>query len=70
MDNMASTSTNYKAVLEHSVTTTTTQYVAIKALLQEINPQRSSKYSNRNPGSVRNPDNNDMCKFLKSDATL
>ena len=60
---MASTSTNYKAVLEHSVTTTTTQYMEIKALLQEINPQRSSKYSDRNTGSDRNPDDSNMCKF-------
>ena len=36
MDNMASVATNEKAVLEQIVTTTTTQYAAIKALLQEV----------------------------------
>ena len=60
---MASEATNGKAVLEQIVTTTTTQYATIKALLQEIKPQLSSKNSDRNPCSDRNPDDNDMCKF-------
>ena len=36
MDNTESTATNDKAVLEQLVTTTTTQYAAIKAFLQEL----------------------------------
>ena len=63
MDNMASAATNDKAVLEQLFSTMTTQYAAIKALLQEIKPQRGSNNSDRNPGSDRNPDNDNVRKF-------
>ena len=63
MDNMSSAGTNEKAVLEQLVATTTTQYTATKALLQEIKPQRGSNNSDRNPGSDRNPDNDNVRKF-------
>ena len=70
MDNIASAATNDKAVLEQLFSTTTTQYAAIKALLQEIKPQRGSNNSDRNPGSNRNPHNDGMRKLKKLDATL
>ena len=70
MDNIASAATNDKAVLEQLFSTTTTQYAAIKALLQEIKPQRGSNNSDRNPGSNRNPDNDNVHKLKKRDATL
>ena len=63
MDNMVSAATNDKAVLKQRVTTTTTQYAAIKVVLQEINPQRGSKTSDRNPSSNCNPDKNNMRRF-------
>ena len=70
MDNMASTETNDKAVLEHLVTTTTTQYAAIKALLQEIKYQRGSNNSKCNPGINRNPNDDKMRKLKKRNAML
>ena len=48
MDNMASAATDDKAVLEKLVTTTTTQYATIKALLQELKTQRGSNNSGHN----------------------
>ena len=63
MDNMATAATNYKAVLEQLITTTTTQYAEIKALLQDLKPYRSSNNSGRNPGSDHTPDGDDMHKF-------
>ena len=60
LDNMASAATNDKAVIEHLVTTKTTQYAAIKALLQELKTQRGSNNYGCNPGSDHTPDNNDM----------
>ena len=65
MDNMTSAATNDKSVLEQLVTTTTTQYAAIKSLLQEITPSAAPKQSDRNPGSDRNPDKNEMHNFKK-----
>ena len=62
MDNTESTATNDKAVLEQLVTTTTTQYAAIKALLQELKPQRGSNNSGRNPGSDHTLDGDNMRK--------
>ena len=70
MDKMASAVTNDKAVLEQLFTTTTPQYAAIKALLQEIKPQRGSINSGRNSGSNHIPDGDDMRKFKKCNATL
>ena len=60
---MASAATNDKAVLEQLFPTMTTQYAAIKALLQEIKYQRGSNNSKCNPGINRNPDDDDMRKF-------
>ena len=70
MDNMASAATNDKAVLEQLVTTMTTQYAAIKALLQELKPQRGSNNSVRNHGSDHTPDGDNMRKLKKRNATL
>ena len=63
---MPSEATYDKAVLEHLVTSTTTQYAAIKALLQEIKIQRGSKNSGRNPCSDHIPDGNEMRKLKKA----
>ena len=55
MDNMASAATYDKAVLEHLVTSTTTQYADIKVLMKEIKHQRGSNNSGRNPNSDHTP---------------
>ena len=70
MDNMASTATNVKAVIEQLVTNTITQYAAIKALLQEFKPQSGSNNSGRNPSTDHTPDGDDMGKLKKCNATL
>ena len=70
MDNMESAAINNKAVIEHLVTTTTMQYVTIKALLQELKPQRGSNNSGCNPSSDHTPDGDDMRKLKKCNATL
>ena len=67
MDKMAPAATNYKAVLEHLFTTTTTQYATIKVILQEIKPQRGSTNSGRSD-HIPNCDN--MRKLKKCNATL
>ena len=63
MENMASDATNDKAVLEQLVTTKTTHYVAIKALLQELKPQHGSNNSGHNPGSDHTTDGDNMRKL-------
>ena len=63
MENMVSAATKDKAVLEQLVTTTTTQYAPIKALLQEIKYQHGSKNFVRNPGSDHIPDGKGMRKL-------
>ena len=67
MENMASTATNNKAVLEQLVTTTTTQYATIKA-------RKSRRFwvdnSGRSPGRNHRPDGDDMRKLKKRNATL
>ena len=70
MDNMESAAINNKAVIKQLVKTTKTQYTAIKALLQELTPQRGSNNSGNNPSSDRTPDGNDMRKLKKRNATL
>ena len=71
MDNMASSATNDKAVLEQIVANTTTQYTAIKMLMQELKNQRGSNNSGRNSNSTnQTQDGNDMRKFKKRNATL
>ena len=75
MDNMASSATNNKAVLEQLVANTTTQYTAIKALLKEVKTQCGSNNSGRNPNtnSINTnhaPDGNDRHKLKKLNATL
>ena len=70
MDNMASAATNNKAVIEQLVTNTTMQYNSIKALLQELKPQRGSNNSGRNPSTNHTPDGDDMCKLKNRNATL
>ena len=69
MDNMASAATNDKAFLEQLVTNTTTQYTAIKALLQEFKPQHGSNNSGRNPSTDHTLDGNDMRKLKKRNTT-
>ena len=70
MDNMASAATNNKAVLEQIFTNTTTQYAAIKALLQEFKPQYGSNNSCFNPSTNYTPDCDNMHKLKKRNTTL
>ena len=70
MDNMPSAATNDNAGLEQLVTTTTTQYTEIKAMLQELKLQHVSNNSGRNPGSDHIPDGDDMRKLKKRNTTL
>ena len=60
---MASAAINNKAVIGQLVKTTTTQYATIKALLQELKPQRGSNNSSSNPNSDHTPDGDDMRKL-------
>ena len=50
---MAYPETNDKAVLKQSVANTTTQYTAIKMLLQELKTQRGSNNSDHNSNSTK-----------------
>ena len=70
MDNMESAVTNNKAVIEQLVTTTTMQYVTIKALLQELKPHCGSNNSGCNPSSDHTPDGDDMRKLKKRNASM
>ena len=73
MDNMASAATNDKAVLEQLVENTTTQYTAIKVLIQELKPQRGSNNSGRNTNSNstnHTPYGDDMRKLNNRNAIL
>ena len=71
MDNMASAATNDKAILEQLVANTTTQYNAIKMLLQELKTQHGSNNSFRNSNSTnQTPDGNDIRKLKKRNSTL
>ena len=70
MDNMVSAATNDKAVLEQLVKNKTTQYAAIKALLQDFKPHCGSNNSVRNPSTNHTPDGDDMRKLKNRNATL
>ena len=71
MDNKASAATNDKAVLGQLVANTTTQYTAIKMLLQELKTQRGSNNSGRNSNSTnQTSDGVDMRKLKKRNTTL
>ena len=71
MDNLVSAATNYKAVIEQLVSSTTTQYTAINMLLQELKTQRGSNKSGRNSNSTnQNQDCDDMRKLKKRNAKL
>ena len=70
MDNISSAATKNKTVLEQLATNTTTQYAAIKALLQEFKPQHGSNNSGHNPSTDHTPDGDNMRKMKKRNATL